>query len=72
MGFVFLVGGVEQGAVQGEHAVVVLLWTAGCFVGDLELEDGRWINDSSIALAESACSCCHRLLTYCECVIQWR
>lgn len=72
LGFVFLVGWVEQGAVQCEHAVVVLLWTAGCFVGDLEFEDGRRVDDSSIALAESACSCCYRLLTYCECVVQWR
>jgi len=70
LGFVFLVGWVEEGAVQCEHAIVVLLWAAGCFVGDLEFEDRRRINDSSIAFAESACSCCYRLLAYCECVIQ--
>ena len=72
MGLVFLVGWVEQGAVQSKHASVVLLWTTGRFVGDLELEDRRWINDSTIAFSESTRSCCYRLLTYCECVVQWR
>ena len=48
---------------------MILLWTASHFVCDLEFEDGRRIDDSSIALAEATCSCCYRLLTYCECVI---
>jgi hypothetical protein len=51
---------------------VVLLWATGCFVGDFELEDRRWVDHSSVALSEAACSCGHGLLPYCESIVQWR
>lgn len=50
----------------------VLLWTASGFVSDLQLKDGRRVDDSSISLSESTCSCCYRLLSYCEIVIKRR
>jgi hypothetical protein len=58
--------------MQGEHASVVLFWSTGRFVGDFKFEDGRWVNNTSIALSEAACSCCYGLLPYFESVIQWR
>lgn len=70
LGFVVLVRRVEQRAVQGQHALVVLLRGAGGFVGDFELEDGWWVDDSAVALAETAGSGCGGLLSYCEGVVE--
>lgn len=62
----------QQRTVQSDHPIEVLLGRPRRAISDLELQDGRWIYDSTIALAEPAGSGCSRLLSDAEIVVQGR
>ena len=58
--------------MQCQHAREVLLGATCCFVGDFELENGRWVDDTAVSLAEAARSCRGGLLSDDEGVIEGR
>lgn len=71
LGFVIAAVGVDQRAVEGQHAVKVLLGQTVA-VGDFHLKDGRGIDDAAIALAKAARTSSGGLLSYGEVVVQRR
>jgi hypothetical protein len=69
--FVLLGEVVDESAVQGEHACVVGDGCTGVGAERFELDDGRWIDHSTVTLAESTGSSGDGLLSNGKLKVYW-
>lgn len=62
----------QEGAMEREHGIGILLWEASEPISDLELKDWRRIYDTTVTLPEAAGTSSYRLLPNAKSKVQWR